>query len=261
MSGNWPYDHMLHLGHAVARGDLANATRWCLRGYNPNVGGAWEPIWFHTGAYTYPAAGGIQMQVTSNNIQDDVAGNNARTVMIVYLDANYAMQIEEVNLNGGGARTSSATDILRVNGFFVNTTAGFNIAAAANIQLEDVGGAGNVYAEIEGGDTCGCQAIYTVPAGHVLFYNGMDLGVGNTNNRVFVEFAFRTNYCCLTGTLGDPMLNYHRCSMTDSCMSSNPRLPYWFPPKTEIRVDGRASAAAGTSIANVTAHGWLYEVA
>jgi hypothetical protein len=258
MSGKWHYDSILHLYTAISRGDLENTARWSMQGYNPAVTAAFEPVWYHAGAYTYPAAGGVGMAVNSNNVQDAAAGNNARTVEIGYLDANYDEQTEIVSLVGGGSQNTTATDILRVNSFHVKTVGTPWVGAAADIELRDAGGAGNFYAEIEAGNTVAAQAIYTVPADKVLFVVAGDFGVGNTTNKVFAEALLRSNYCCHCGILHDFFLNYIKCSVVDGCIPLEIGLPVHFPQKSEIRVESRRVTAGGVTQDTVNLHGWLY---
>jgi hypothetical protein len=139
-------------------------------GDNEDVGTVEEVIWgspIGTMNYWLPSA--QQLNVTSTDVDDNSAGNGARTLHIFYLDANGDEGIETINLTGQTAVTTTAS-MWRVNRMMVGSagTTGHNEgtiyifagASAAGVP-SDVTKIVNVIT-IDHNQTT--SAFYTVPA-------------------------------------------------------------------------------------------------
>ena len=174
----------------VAMGNIAAHTIIRRFGKNPDIDDVIEDVWELGGTYVYPADAGIQMQVQSSSANDTAAGTGARTVDIAYLDAALVEQELTLTLNGVTPVTTGAiVNIRRINQFHV-MTAGTNGVAAGNITLTNIG-ATVTYSRISTGWNTSLQALYTVPAGKVLFITEWNGGAGSTAGGRYAELYLR----------------------------------------------------------------------
>lgn len=210
-------------------------------------------VWSAAGAYAFPAAGGIQMEVvSSDNTQDKAGGTGALTVTISYLDANYAEQSEVVTLTGTTPADTVATNILRVNAFRV-TTAGSGGKPVGNISLRNTAGS-VTYSYITAGFTRARNSNYCIPAGKTLYITGGSLGYGYAVNqthyaRLYLR-ANQNNGVKVTGI-------YYPHLETIAQNGSNPIIlsfPLKFVEQVDIFIGGIATAAG---IATSFLEGWL----
>lgn len=179
--------------HDVGRGRTApTVVPMFLEGYVANVNNAWVDVWSHGGAYAFPAAGGVRMEIVSTSAQDGPAGTGILTARISYLDVNFAEQEETVTLNGLVAAPTAAVNIRRIN-YFAAETAGTSEAAVGTVTLRLFGG-GATYARIEIGDAREYRAIYTVPAGKRALMLDWLVSAGASSAGHHTRFAYATNY-------------------------------------------------------------------
>lgn len=207
------------------------------------------------GQYVFPPAGGIQMQVQSSSANDDgnPVGTGARTVHIHYLDDSYNSQVESITMNGTGAVTTVATNILRVNDFHV-TTVGSLGQSAGNITLTNVG-ATVVYARIDAGYNRSRNGIFTVPAGkqgyitHWAAYSGS--ATGNHYTRITLRATSHENLLwpgvfIATDTIGTE----------DGGDNVNIDIPIHIPATTDVKCSAISDAATANAFVNVHFSGW-----
>ena len=68
-------------GVRVANGDIADQSHNHKYGYNAAAGAA-DTVWLQDGAYTWPAAAAVLNVTSTDNTDDNVAGDGALTVLI-----------------------------------------------------------------------------------------------------------------------------------------------------------------------------------
>lgn len=181
---------------AIAEGDIVLHTPWEKIGYTPTMTTTESPIWSKAGAYVYPAAGGIQMAVSSSNIGNDIAaGTGCQKVTIKYLDDTYTEQTEDVTMHVSNGQTrvnTVAIDILRVQSFSVKQV-GAGGVPAGNISLTNTGGT-VTYSYITFGYTKARNSHYCVPAGKTLYVVSAHMGYGfSTNQTHYARLYVRAN--------------------------------------------------------------------
>lgn len=180
----------------IAEGNVADHTPFRALGSNASVGATEEDLWEKGGVYAFPADGGVQLEVISTgaNAADDdgsPAGTGIRTVEIHYLDTAWAEQTETLTMNGVGAVTTTATDILRVNDFHAATVgSGGSCAGATGIDLQ-VAGAGAIHSHIANGKNTSLQAIWTVPAGKTVYLTDWHFGAASTTASRWARFVLQ----------------------------------------------------------------------
>ena len=154
----------------VTRGNVLGATFINKFGRNQQIDTNTDPedIWDAGGIWAAPTAARIH-QIASSDVNDDTdgAGTNAgaRTIRIFGLDANFALQEEDITLDGTtNVATNSYTMIYRMQVLTTGSTAPTasnegNIVATADTD-------GTVTAQINIGNNQTGMAIYQIPAGN-----------------------------------------------------------------------------------------------
>jgi hypothetical protein len=126
-----------------------------------------QTLWTSTGVYAFPSSATV-MKISSGSANDTAAGTGARTVVIVGLDANYAVISETVILNGQTA-VNTTNSYLRINDFYVATAGSGNGGAGiiyAGTGVVTTGVPATIYSLIPAGTNRQTQAVYTIPAGY-----------------------------------------------------------------------------------------------
>lgn len=220
-------------------------------GLNEDVDNAWEDLWSLGGSYVFPSAG-MQMELVSTSDEDsgdggvNPAGTGVRTVEIHYLDTEYAEQIEVVALDGTATVTTSAENILRVNGFHSQTT-GTSKAAIGEIDLRNLADT-PIYARIEAEENRAQQPFYTVPAGKKFYLKYWTFSEG-TNAKWTSFELIATSYDGETPI--DGVFFVESIGNITEGKHSQPLYPiYGYPAQTDIKIrvrckDSNANASAG----------------
>lgn len=212
-----------------------------------NIGGATSV------AYVFPPAGGIQMQVVSTSANDTAAGTGVRTLLIHYLDANYAVQSESVTMNGTTPVNTVATNILRVQEMHVFTL-GSGVAAAGTITLKNTA-ATVTYASIDIAFNRSRNAVYTIPAGKTGYLTHWDAFSGTATGTHFTTFTLRLSThdgVLLSGVF----LAHDGIGTLNGGNSVYYDIPITCPEKTDIKVS--VISDSGSASAQCTSHfsGW-----
>lgn len=222
-------------------GTIPNSRQFRVSGFNGDVGTSREDVWEGGGFYPFPSAS-LQMKVVSSSASDAAAGTGARTVRIVYLDANYATQYEDLTLNGITAVATVATNILRVQDLHVRT-AGSGGSNAGTITLTNMAGStayGVMGAEINRART----AIYTVPAGQRAFIVAWRTGgIVDSNNNAFawMRNTLRATADWDLNRLPGVFMHKSQTLCVDSTDNITFGVPIAFPEKTDIKITTVAS--------------------
>jgi len=178
---NWNNRSVIKIGrvtaqeytHAIAEGDISGHESFSKFGYYSAVGTTQLDLWSGGSEYVFPvSANATHLQSTS--AEDSAAGSGVRTVTIFYLDANYVTASETVTLNGTAIVTTTATNVLRINGIWAATTGG-NLKASGTISLKNAADS-VTYTSIEAGYTRDRNSVYTVPLGKILYVTSFVIG-------------------------------------------------------------------------------------
>ena len=153
----------------VAKGNVAGHELVHKFGSIDNLGSTMTPV-CTSGTYPTPTAA-VSLEMVSSSINDDVAGTGALSVRVFGLDANWAVQEQDVTLTGTVAAAVPGT-WLRVYRLKVTGSGTYGSPAAAShnstINLQ-VSGGGAIWATIEthGGFGLGQSEIgaFSVPTG------------------------------------------------------------------------------------------------
>jgi len=133
-----------------------------------------------------------QMQVVSTSASDTAVGTGAQQVTIEYLTEpssvfGFKRFKETVTLNGIAPVNTLATNISRIERFFVSRT-GVGIVAAGNISLQSVGGA-STFEQISTGENISRTAVHFVPNGFQSIITDFSVG---TTTAAGVRFVLTT---------------------------------------------------------------------
>lgn len=146
----------------IARRLVSNSSAIMRFGRNPNINISDQDVWGVGGTWLPPTAARLH-NIKSSNANDTALGTGARTVVIVGLDADYAVQTETISMNGV-TNVPTVNTYTMINRMYVATagdglTNAGNISATAAVDL-------TVTAQINTGYGEALQAIYQVPAGN-----------------------------------------------------------------------------------------------
>ena len=194
MFGGWPKRIYDHTDLAISRGHTLGYRTLYKFGYNPDVNGDEETVWEQGGDYPWLDSA-VTMFVSSTSVNDTSGGSGANTILIQGLDENYVEIEETITLNG---QTQVATQLsyLRVYRSFV-TLAGSSGTSGGIIYIGSSGATGGVpngtvYANLSIGNQTQIAA-YTVPAGHTLYVDEINItaALNLANKRVNASFHTR----------------------------------------------------------------------
>ena len=164
-------------------------ARGFVFGRAPSVDNVKVDLWGGpTGTYVFPAAA-QQMRIVSTSAADTLAGTGVQKVHVHYLDANYAIQNEVLNLNGVTPVNMVATNVLRINGMH-SVQVGTGGTSAGAISLTNLAST-VTYGFIALGDNTARQAIYTVPAGYTGYINHWQGSSGAATGTHFTQIELR----------------------------------------------------------------------
>lgn len=224
-------------------------------GASPTMTTSVSEYWDKAGAYAFMAAA-AGLEVVSSSADDKgtaTAGTGARTVVLEYLTTGFVVKTETITLNGTAAVPTTATDIYRINKFYVATT-GTGLVPAGNISLRTLTTGAVTYAYILAGQNFARQAIYTVPVGRTLYVQKMICGYGQTTGIQHYTSAYiMANQ--FNGAATTLFYQYPRVFFDNvGGVVDFGDYPLKFIAGTDIKVSGLSSQAG---IAEVTLSGWV----
>lgn len=194
MFGGWPKRLYEHTDIAISRGHSIGYRTLYKFGYNPDVNGDEETVWEQGGDYPWLDSA-VTMFVSSTSVNDTSGGSGANTILIQGLDENYVEIEETVTLNGQ-TQVTTQLSYLRVYRSFV-TLAGSSGTSGGTIYIGSSGATGGVpngtvYANLGIGNQTQIAA-YTVPAGHTLYVDEINItaALNLANKRVDAGFHTR----------------------------------------------------------------------
>ena len=194
MFGGWPKRIYDHTDLAISRGHTLGYRTLYKFGYNPDVNGDEETVWEQGGNYPWLDSA-VTMFVSSTSVNDTSGGSGANTILIQGLDENYVEIEETVTLNGQ-TQVTTQLSYLRIYRAFV-TLAGSSGTSGGIIYVGSSGATGGVpngtvYANLSIGNQTQIAA-YTVPAGHTLYLDEINItaALSLANKRVNASFHTR----------------------------------------------------------------------
>jgi len=194
MFGGWPKRIYDHTDLAISRGHTLGYRTLYKFGYNPDVNGDEETVWEQGGDYPWLDSA-VTMFVSSTSVNDTSGGSGANTILIQGLDENY-VEIEETITLNGQTQVTTQLSYLRVYRAFV-TLAGSSGTSGGIIYVGSSGATGGVpngtvYANLSIGNQTQIAA-YTVPAGHTLYLDEINItaALSLANKRVNASFHTR----------------------------------------------------------------------
>lgn len=194
MFGGWPKRIYDHTDLAISRGHTLGYRTLYKFGYNPDVNGDEETIWEQGGDYPWLDSA-VTMFVSSTSVNDTSGGSGANTILIQGLDENY-VEIEETITLNGQTQVTTQLSYLRIYRAFV-TLAGSSGTSGGIIYVGSSGATGGVpngtvYANLSIGNQTQIAA-YTVPAGHTLYLDEINItaALSLANKRVNASFHTR----------------------------------------------------------------------
>ena len=209
-------------------------------GHNADVNSVEETVWDGGGIYAYPASS-AQWYVSSSNAADTAAGTGAREIRIFGLDANYNEISEDITLTGQTQKIT-VNSYLRVYRAFV-IEAGTGGTAAGDIYVAASGATSGVpdnavYAKISQGSNQTLMTVYTVPAGHTLYLDDLNMNAG---------ISLANNYLVARLIIRDFGSNVFRDQVKAVLQSGSYidkfEYPYRINEKTDIEVRARATSS------------------
>lgn len=241
-------------GYAMVEGDLTGHVPFHKLGYNPDIDNAEEDLWEQGGTYVWPDAGGVDVEVVSDNTNDTLAGTGAQKVKVSFLKADYTSGSQTINMNGTGAVELTEQNILRVQSIRV-VQAGSGGVAAGNIHVRDVTTPSRIYRNIVAGYTRGRSLIYTVPAEKTMYITSVWLAASAGS---YTRFTLRANYddadlAVLPVGLFQPIwgatVGPNACSMVFP-------IPLKVPATCDLKMSAISSASNSNSVAHCVIDGW-----
>jgi len=243
-------------GKAIAAGIVPTVTPWLKLGYNPSISTPEEGIWSAGDVQNIPAAAAKVEVVSTDNTNDKAAGTGARTVTLIYLDANYVEKTETLTMNGTSAVETTAADIIRINGIRV-TTAGSTGAATGTISVRHLTDT-PIYTQIAIGETRARNLLYTVPAGKTLYIDQMLVSSGNTTlDKGHLTFRLKAKYCDITKAVSTVWITWAEGYAAASSSVQDFCVPLCFPEKTDIKVTAVGASSTANAIAVCSLRGYL----
>jgi hypothetical protein len=134
---------------------------------NPSAGTSAEDIMFGGGILA-PLTTSVTMEAISTNVNDTVAGSNARTIKITGTDDEANEISEIINMNGTTASSATTKKFLRINHSEVETVGGFNASNIGDITIR-VSSGGATQQVIEAGTGKDQSSFYMIPNGETGF--------------------------------------------------------------------------------------------
>lgn len=204
----------------VAKGNIYNTTAVNVFGFNRAVGTSFETVWNDGGDYVYPSSA-LVMSVVSTSAADTM------DVLISGLDIDYNAISETVTLTGTSAVTTS------IEFFRINSAV---ILSGSNVGDISINNGGTKYAFIEALLGATQSAIYTVPAGHILYLVRIDANSATTNGQ---KYLFIRNVV----TTGGRTLRVSEATFATSQVSYDRQVPFKIAEKSDFHFEAKSSSS------------------
>ena len=214
-------------GLALQKGEINRFGGIHKFGLNTAVGTSFETIWDGNNTYTYPSSAGTAT-VTSSNTSAD----NAGTVEVEGLDANYDVATETITIGGSAGSTS----FIRVYRAVMKTANTGN----ANVGDITITVSSTAVAKIQAGYGQSLMCVYTVPRNYIAYLMQIDIG---SSKDLENEIRF------ITKEISNGNVWNTRAFITTrgGFMEKNYVIPVKITEKTDIELIAKASATSSIS--------------
>ena len=178
---------------SVAMGLIDGCSMVNKFGRNPDIDtAASESVWNGGGFYTGFPSSAEPIRLTSTSALDTIAGTGARTVRIMGLDANYAVQDETINLSGLTPVVSTKS-FIRVHSARV-TAAGSGGVNVGAITCQHNVTVANVFFVMPLANNQTNVAAYTIPAGYTGFMSHLGGAIRGGVNASVLGLIWTRNF-------------------------------------------------------------------
>lgn len=244
---NKPRVSALDYLYDIAEGNVSNHLVLNTFGHNATVGTSWETVWSPSSVYPYMSTAD-QIEVLSNDLNDDDTDTGAWTVQIYGLDPNWDEANETITMNGAGVVTTTGSYI-RVFRAKVATagTSGVN-EGTITIRDQDTDTTRATIAQ-EIGQTL--MAVWTVPDGYT-FYMTSWYGGSAVTKALDIGLFVRDNAVSDASLQNKEFMNF-----SDTTFKVHKEIPNAFTGRTDIEIRAKTSVASGDIAAGFA--GW-YEL-
>ena len=227
----------------ISAGDVDGTSYIEKFGMNTDVDSNKETIWDGGDIYSYVSTAET-VAVTSDSVNDAVAGSGARTVEIQGLDADYNIVLETLTV-GGAAGTTEFIRVFRakvvtagtsgINEGTISTTSSDTSTVLAQIGIDGTGsnaaGRGQTF-----------MALYTVPAGKTAYLTQWTVGCGKQNTDAIATFLARPE--------GGAWNAKDIITVSATTYAKDYKIPLQFTEKTDIEI--RAYSSVNNSLVSST---------
>ena len=214
-------------GLALQKGEINRFGGIHKFGLNTAVGTSFETIWDGNNTYTYPSSAGTAT-VTSSNTSAD----NAGTVEVEGLDANYDVATETITIGGSAGSTS----FIRVYRAVMKTANTGN----ANVGDITITVSSTAVAKIQAGYGQSLMCVYTVPRNYIAYLMQIDIG---SSKNLENEIRFITKEI----SNGNVWRTKAFITTRGGFIEKNYVVPVKIEEKTDIELQGKASATSAIS--------------
>jgi hypothetical protein len=234
---------------------MTTQTKFTKIGYNGAVGGTEQTLAPGIAVdYVFPAGATSMSMRSSDNTDDKAGGQGALQVTIFYLDTNYAEQSLVVTLTGT-TWVDIGTQMFRINNMRVSSTGTLG-KPTGNITLADTATKAIIYGYISAGRNRQRQAVYTVPAGKVLYIQDFTASVMQTagNKRTLITlYASYDDKLNVVWTNGKHFLGYYELTLGASAQEIISSVALYLPATTDVKIN---ASSDGTSTVTASMRGW-----
>lgn len=224
----------------ISRGDIPGFTRILVSGHDSDVTST-ENLISSIPTFTLPTTAAI-LNISSNDINDNIAGTGARQVLVQGLNSSWDLIQEVVDLSGT-TTVSTTNSYLRVNNIIV-ISAGSSFTNEGTITTIHPQTTISVINPTIGQDL---NAIYSIPRGHTLFLNSILAGAGKNEN---VDFKFRAR------SNGVDFVS-SRIALFQNANDYESYIPSPLPEMTDIYITGQKTGTGGIANADIIAQFFL----
>lgn len=165
------------------------------------------------------------------NAADDAAGNNARTIEVEGLDANWERQTATITLAGASASSATTETWIRVDHLEVLTVGTYGAVNAGDIVVETSDGTKDL-CKISAGHTISENCVETIPAGVDGYLEALSITVEGAKE-VAIEIWKRENADDITAPMTPAILLERYNGLTGDVQHAF-RQYHVLPPKTDV---------------------------
>lgn len=186
------FQSMLEFYQEVNLGTVPGHSLVHKFGRNPDAGTSSEDIHYGGGVLT-PLVAAATMEAISGDAEDDVDGDNARTIRIWGIDGSFNIVTADIIMNGTSVTTATTQEFLRVYRARILTCGTYNVDNAGDIIIR-VSSAGATQLTMEAGTGVSQTSHYTVEVGYTAYIVRAAISVDSTKtSRIILASRGNTN--------------------------------------------------------------------